>query len=116
MQCFRPHRGKIEDSPAARALRHFRHRWAYLARSPDKSNDGNLFLNQHAQTSTAMTDVHAARNHIDFLNMRYLLYGLALASTAKVLTASLSSKVHPISRYLYFLFFLTTSYMWWKAN
>src|ERR1035437_1850903 len=93
MQCFRPHHGKIEDSAAARALRHFRHRRAYLARSPDKSNDGNLFLNQHAQISTAMTDVHAARNHKDLLNMRYLLYGFALPSTAKVLIASLSSKV-----------------------
>src|SRR5674476_377832 len=49
MQCFRRYPGKIEDSPAARAPRHFRHGRADLARSPDKSNDGNLFLNQHAR-------------------------------------------------------------------
>src|SRR4030042_5230607 len=116
MQCFRPHRGKIEDGPAARALCYFGHRRAYLARSPDKSNDGNLLLSQNAQTSTAMPAVYATRNSKDFLNMRYLLYGLAPASTAKVLTASLSSRVQPSSRERYLSFCRTTSKMWWKTN
>ena len=49
-QCFRLHRGEIKDDPAARALRHFENRQAYLVGSPNKGNDRNW--RRHCLNST----------------------------------------------------------------
>jgi len=54
-------------------------------------------------------DVRGTWDYRDFLKMRYFLYGLTPASSSSVLTASLSSRVQPISRERYFPFCLTTS-------